>query len=89
LETGFFSEKEASEIFSVQELYFNFQLTIETFKVAKSGKDMLSQRGLNHLISCSFDRGIRSKINTIECLYKLLSQKANLIGLLFDNKLKM
>ena len=88
-ETGFFSEEEASEIFSVQELYFNFQLAIEAFKVAKSGKDVLSQRGLNHLISSSFDRGILGKINTIEGLYELLIQKAKFIGLLFDNKLKL
>ena len=89
METGFFSKEDASEILSVQELYFNFQLTIEAFKVSKSGKDVLSKRGLNHLISCSFDRSIRSKINTIEGLYELLTQNARFIGLLFDNKLKM
>ena len=89
LATGFFSVEEASEILSVQELYFNFQLTTEAFKVAKSGKDVMSQRGLSHLISCSFDLGILSKINTIEGLYELLTQKAKFIGLLFDNKLKI
>ena len=85
---NFFTRFEKQELLLIHTLYFNYQQNLGIFMMEKLGEQKLSDRGLFSLLDSTSNKKLFNDIKTVEDLNKVLIEKSNFIGDLFDKKLK-